>query len=88
VEVHPEEVERIVAALRAVRLLPRAGSTTDTRAAGPELADALVTTEDTWSTELTTQDAALTALADFLVAALDSFTAVDTSLAEAAGGGS
>lgn len=85
-EVDPEEVNRIVAALRAVTLEPRAGAVTDVTVAGQELSDALTTTESTWAAELTTQGAALAALADFLVTALETFTAVDESLAAAATG--
>lgn len=85
-EVDQEEVNRIVAALRGVTLEPRAGAITDTGIAGQELAAALTTTESTWASELGTQGAALAALADFLVTALETFTAVDGSLAAAAAG--
>ncbi|WP_454084038.1 hypothetical protein [Georgenia sp. Marseille-Q6866] len=85
-EVDAEEVNRIVAALRGITLTPRAGAVADTAVAGQELSAVLTTTEATWAAELTTQDAALAALADFLVAALETFTAVDESLATAAAG--
>ncbi|MBD8061428.1 hypothetical protein [Oceanitalea stevensii] len=85
-EVDAEEVNRIVAALRGVTLAPRAGAVTDAAVAGQELSAALTTTEATWAAELATQDAALAALADFLVSALETFTAVDESLATAAAG--
>lgn len=86
-EVDSEEVNRIVAALRAVALTPRAGAVPHANVAGQDLADVVTTTESTWAAELTTQDAALAALADFLVSALASFSAVDESLAVTAGGG-
>lgn len=88
--VDPEEVRRIIDALRAAAgsVLPRRGTLGDSGVAGQELADILATTEETWAAELATQEAALTALADFLAAALESFTAVDTSLAAAAEVGS
>lgn len=83
-EVDAEEVARIIEALRGVSVLPRAGAVTDTAVAGEELAGVLATTEAVWAAELSTQDAALTALADFLGTALETFTAVDASLAAAA----
>lgn len=85
-EVDAEEVNRIVAALRDVALTPRAGAVGDVTVAGQELSAALTTTDTTWDAELATQDEALTALADFLVTALETFTAVDDSLATAAAG--
>lgn len=87
-EVDPEEVQLIIDAARtgAGTLDPREGAIEDPSIGGDALEDILTTTEETWANELTIQDQALVALADFLVAALDSFTEVDTSLAGAAGG--